>query len=134
LRRLQAMDDLLARVWDHLVGRTAGPLRFRLVLQPIVAVSLAIGAGLRDAALNRPPFLWITCVDAAQRAAMLRDAWKDVRRLFILACIADAVYQVLVFRWVYPVQALVVAGLVAVVPYIALRGPINRLVRVVKRR
>jgi hypothetical protein len=128
------MDDLLVQTWDHLVGRTVGPLRFRLVLQPIVAASLAIHAGIRDAAQNRPPFLWNTCVDLAQRASLLRDAWKDVRRLCVFAFVWDAAYQLLLFRWIYPVQALVVVGLAAIVPYVALRGPVNRLARAVKRR
>ena len=127
------MDDLLARTWDHLVGRTVGPLRFRVIIQPIVAATLGVLAGVRDAARNRPPFLWSAYVDPAERAALRRDAWKDVRRLCVLALLLDATYQVLVFGTVYPVQALVVVGLLAVVPYVAIRGPVNRLLRWVRR-
>ena len=43
------MDDLLARVWENLVGRVGGPMTFRLILQPTMAVFLAIRAGLKDA-------------------------------------------------------------------------------------
>jgi len=128
------MDDLLVRMWDHLVGRSVGPLRFRLIVQPIVAASLAVRAGLRDAVEKWPPFLSNTCRDPVQRAALLRDAWKDVRRLCVVALVCDAAYQVLIFRWVYPIQALVVVGLLAVVPYVTLRGVVNRLVRGVKLR
>jgi len=128
------MEDLLARTWDLLVGRAVGPLRFRLIVQPIVAASLAVRAGLRDALQNRPPFLSNTCVDPIKRAALLRAAWKEVRRLCVFAFVWDAAYQLLVFRWVYPVQALVVVGLLAIIPYVALRGPVNRLARRVKLR
>jgi hypothetical protein len=121
------MDDLLARTWDHLVGRTVGPLRFRLIVQPIVAATLAVRAGRRDAAQNRPPFLSSTSLDRSRRAALLRDAWKEVQRLCVFAFAWDAAYQLLVFQWIYPIQALVVVGLLAIVPYAALRGPVNRL-------
>jgi hypothetical protein len=128
------MDDLLARTCDHLVGRTVGPLRFRLIVQPLVAASMAAGSGLRDAVQNRPPFLSNLCGDPKQRTILLRAAWKEIRRLCVVAFVGDAVYQVLVFRWVYPAQALVVVALLAIVPYVALRGLVTRLARGVKLR
>jgi hypothetical protein len=41
----------------------------------------------------------------------------------------DAVYQFKVFRWVYPGEALLVALILAFVPYLLLRGAVNRLAR-----
>jgi hypothetical protein len=35
-------------------------------------------------------------------------------------------YQYIVLRWVHPVEALMVAVVLALVPYLLLRGPINR--------
>jgi hypothetical protein len=40
----------------------------------------------------------------------------------------DVIDQFMVFRWVYPVETLIVAFLVACVPYVLIRGPIGRLV------
>lgn len=40
-----------------------------------------------------------------------------------MAVVLDTVYQVLVFRWVYPGMVLVVAIVCAVVPYFLVRGP-----------
>ena len=44
------------------------------MLQPAVAVTLAIRAALRDARADRPPFLWTAITDARQRRAMLLGA------------------------------------------------------------
>jgi hypothetical protein len=41
------MEELFARVWENLIGRVSGPLTFRLILQPIMAVIFAIRAGLK---------------------------------------------------------------------------------------
>jgi len=33
----------------------------------------------------------------------------------------------MVFRWIYPLEVLLVAFLLACVPYLLIRGPVNRL-------
>jgi hypothetical protein len=43
------VEEAIARGWDNLVGRLYGPMTFRLVVQPAVAIFFAIRAGLRDA-------------------------------------------------------------------------------------
>src|ERR1019366_3429842 len=53
--RLNAMQELLTRTWDMLVGREHGPLAFRLVIQPMAGAFLAIRAGVKDAREGRPP-------------------------------------------------------------------------------
>jgi len=47
--------------------------------------------------------------DSGHRLELFRAGWKDVSRLFIAAVIIDMVYQIIVFRWIYPGQALTVA-------------------------
>jgi len=66
------IDEIVTRAWDELIGRLSGPLSFRFVIQPAVAVALAIRAGLRDARAGRPPFLWTAITDARERRGMLR--------------------------------------------------------------
>jgi len=39
------------------------------------------------------------------------------------------VYQWILFRWIYPIEAMVVAVILAIVPYLALRGVVNRVAR-----
>ncbi len=49
--------------------------------------------------------------------------------LFIVAFVLDVIYQLVAHRWVYPVQSLIVATLLAVVPYTLVRGVSNRIAR-----
>jgi hypothetical protein len=124
------MDDLLSRIWQNLGDRITGPMSFRLILQPAVAGILAIRAGLQDARLGRPAYFWaLLTIDPADRRQLLRGGWKSISKVFCLAFLLDAVYQIIVQRWIYPGEALMVAFLLACVPYLLLRGPVNRLLR-----
>ena len=120
---------MLRNVGRELIGRVEGPLSFRFILQPIVAVALAIRAGLKDARAGRPPHLWAIVHDPLHRRDLLGETWKEVRNVFILAVIIDVVYEFVVFRWVYPLQPFIVATLLAAVPYLCVRGLVNRLAR-----
>ena len=123
------MDDVLARFWADLVGRVTGPMSFRLILQPAVAIFLAIRAGMQDAQAGRPLYGWSIATDPDHRVEFLKEGWRAVAKVYLLAVVLDVVYQFLAVRWVYPMQALVVAFLLAFVPYLLIRGPVNRLMR-----
>ena len=60
---------------------------------------------------------------------MLKDGWKSVGKVFVLALILDVVYQIVATRFVYPGEAIITAVLLAIVPYLLLRGLITRLAR-----
>jgi hypothetical protein len=124
-----AMDDLLARVWDQLVERMLGPMQLRFILQPIVAAILAVRAACRDVSQQRPPFLQTLLVDPSERRALILSGSADLGILCLVACSLDVIYQLLFLHAFHPLQALVVACLLAVVPYLAIRGPLNRLMR-----
>jgi len=128
------MDDVLARIWENLGGRIGGPLSFRLILQPVVATVLAIRAGVQDAKTGRPPYTWTLLTDPDSRRGLLREGWKRLAKVFVLAVIIDAVYQVIVVRWIYPFESLLVAFLLACVPYLLVRGPVNRIAAAKGRR
>ena len=128
------MKDMLARVWMNLGDRVGGPMTFRIILQPTMAALLALLARLKDAREGRPPFFWTVLTDAANRADLLREGWKAIARVFFLAVIMDVIYQWIVARWIYPLEVLIVAILLAVVPYILIRGPVNRIARRWRRR
>jgi hypothetical protein len=128
------MAPLLQHVWTDLSEGLHGPLKFRLIIQPTVATILAIRAGIRDARLGRVPFGWALFSDKGHRMEHLRRGWGDVGKVFIAATIVDVIYQLIVSRPVHPLQALVVAAILALVPYLILTGPINRLARLAARR
>ncbi len=123
------MEDLFSRFIEDLMDRVSGPMKFRLVLQPVVAALFAIRSGLKDAKEDRPPYFWAMFTNADSRVDMVRDGWKSVGRVFILGIIMDAIYQFIVFRWFYPAEALLVAALLAFVPYLLIRGPVNRIAK-----
>jgi hypothetical protein len=120
---------MLRRVWSELIGRFDGPFAFRLILQPIVASILAIRAGLKDAREGRSPYLWSMTTDPAQRRGLFYEIWKHVGKVFIVAVLIDVIYEIVVFRWVYPIQPFIVAIVLAVIPYLLIRGPVNRFAR-----
>jgi hypothetical protein len=123
------MHDMWTRVGNHLVDRISGPLKFRLVLQPAMAIFLAIRSGLADARAGKPPYFWSLFWDHTHRADRLKEGWKSIGKVFILALLLDVVYQVIVSRFVYPGEAIIVAFVLAVVPYLIVRGPVTRLAR-----
>lgn len=123
------MEDLFNWAWENLVGRIDGPLKFRLILQPCMATFFAIRAGLQDAREQRAPYFWAIFTEPERRGELLREGWQAVMKIFILATIMDLVYQYLVLGWIYPVAALFVAFMLAFVPYLLIRGPVNRIAR-----
>lgn len=123
------VEGFLIRSLHELVARVGEPLSFRFIVQPLVAAVLATRAGLGDARANRPPFLWTLVTRPSERGMLLRSAWQDIARLSIVALVVDAAFQLFVLRWFYPLQAVLVAALLAVVPYVLIRGPVSRLAK-----
>jgi hypothetical protein len=121
------MDDTITTFVTDMIGRVDGPMRFRLVLQPLMAVLLALRDGRKDAHAGRVPYDWDMLTHPTHRRALLRDGWRGVSRVFILAFALDLVYEFIVLRDFFPVQALLTALLLAVLPYVILRGPFNRM-------
>jgi hypothetical protein len=126
------MEDLFTRVWDDLIARISGPLHFRFLLQPLMASIFAIRAGLDDARENRPPYFWSFFTQPDQREKLAREGWEGVGKVFIIAIVIDGVYQLFVLRWFYPGEALILATVLAILPYLLIRGPLNRLVRLMQ--
>lgn len=50
------MDDIWMRFVEDLSDRVSGPMKFRLVLQPMMAAFFAIRSGLADARAGKPPY------------------------------------------------------------------------------
>jgi hypothetical protein len=121
-----AMEDIIARFFEDLVDRISGPMKFRFVLQPLMAIIFAIKDGRKDAREGRAPYFWAIFTDPEHRRDLLRNGWKSVSKIFIIALILDAVYQFIELSMFYPGEAALVALILAIVPYVLLRGPANR--------
>ena len=124
------MESLVTRVVADLIGRVTGPLTFRLFLQPAMAMFFAYRDGLADAREGRPPHFWRMVTGPPEaRKRRARETIRAVMKVFIMAVVMDCVYQWILFRWIYPIEAMVVAVILAIVPYLALRGVVNRVAR-----
>ncbi len=121
------MNEFFTRIWEALIGRTSGPMHLRLILQPLVACLMGFRAGLRDARENKPPFFWALAFNPEHRRELLHSGWKDVAKVFVAALTLDIVYQVIALHFVYIGESVVVAILLAIIPYLLLRAPVTRL-------
>lgn len=120
---------MVARIVHDVLGRLDGPLHFRFFLQPTMAIIFAIRDGLRDAREGRPAYFWSFFTEPTLRRKELQSGWKSVSKIFILAVILDVIYQIIAFHWFYPFETLLVAILLALIPYLVIRGPVNRIKR-----
>jgi len=65
---------------------------------------------------------------------MLESGWHSIGKVFIVAIVLDLVFQYLVFSNFRPIGALLAGVILALIPYLLLRGPVNRLMRLKTRR
>ena len=123
------MEETLARIWGGLVGRGEGPLSLRLYLQPTMAAILAILDGVKDAKAGNPAWLWAVVSDPQHRGELVRSGWKTVSKIFFIAIALDVVYQLIVHRFqrFSLGETVIIACLLALVPYVLLRGPAKRV-------
>jgi hypothetical protein len=123
------MDDLMTRFWTDLMGRATGPMMFRFILQPLVAIFYAYRDGLHDARAGRPAYLHTILTEPTERKELLAEGLKAVSRVIGLGVVMDTIYQIIVFGRIHPLQLIVIVLFLAFVPYLLFRGPFNRLAR-----
>jgi hypothetical protein len=98
------------------------------VLQPLTAVVIAGLAGLKDARAGRTAYCWALLANPVERRKLLREGWRDVARVFAFAVIVDLIYEVIAFRRVFPGESLIVATLLALLPYPFVRSFVSLIV------
>ena len=123
------MEETLNRIYENMIDRVSGPMNLRLLLQPLMASIFAVLSGLKDSKEHRPAYFWGMFTHPSERREMMEDGWKSVGKVFVLAMVLDIIYQFMVQRWVYPFEALLTAMILAIVPYLILRGLVNRIDR-----
>jgi len=117
------------RFWTDIVGRTDGPMTFRFFLQPVMAFLAALQDGIRDARLGHKSFFWTAIWDPSQPAGRLREGLVATARIMLLGIGMDVIYQHMVFQTFYPVEALLMALLLAVIPYFIFRWIVEFVAR-----
>jgi hypothetical protein len=128
------MKEEFLRMWHDIAARPSGPFAFRFYIQPLMAVLLATRDGLRDARAGRPAYFWALFTDPRNRSERIRDGMNSIGKVFVLAFILDTLYQLLVLRGLRPIEGLIVAVMLAIIPYVLLRGPVERIARRLGRR
>lgn len=117
----------IERVWRQLIERPTGPVAFRFILQPLMALIVAVRDGLFDARTGRSPYGRTVLRNPQRRLSLLREGVNATARIIALGIAMDAVYQVLVLERFYPAEAIIVALLLAWVPYVLFRGIVTRI-------
>lgn len=124
-----AAQNVFSRIWLDLAARPSGLFSFRFVLQPTMAAIAAILDGIKDAHTGRSPYFWTVLSNPAERMERLREGLKATSRIILLGLAMDTIYQVVVLRAFYPLEALIVAIALAFIPYLLIRGPAARIAR-----
>jgi hypothetical protein len=122
--------ESLGRLWSDILDRPGGPMTFRFILQPTMAIIAALRDGLRDARLGRRPYVWALIHgvrDSQGRSGRLWEGIVSTARILILGVVMDIIYQWRVLDTFYPGQSAVIAILLAFIPYLLLRGPFGRV-------
>src|SRR5215470_2571902 len=81
--------NVLQQFWHDLVERPDGPMRFRFVLQPLMAAIVAIRDGLEDARSSRSPYFATVVRNPQERAGRLREGLNATARIIALGLIMD---------------------------------------------
>jgi hypothetical protein len=117
------------RVLHQLAERPGGPMTFRFILQPAMALVAAIHDGHRDARSGRSHYLRAILLEPENRMGRLREGLNATARIILLGLVMDAIYQIIVLHRFYPAEAVIIALLLAFVPYVLLRGTVSRIER-----
>lgn len=134
---MDSLLDFIHRFIGDLIARTDGPMTFRFFLQPVMALIAATHDGIKDAALGRSPYFFRLLHGGTHstRLQTFREGFTAVTRILLLGVGMDVIYQIKVFgAFRYPNETLVIAIVLAFVPYLLLRGPVARLALWWRRR
>jgi len=121
--------EVFERIWRNMIDRTGGPMTFRFFLQPIMASIAALYDGVKDARAGRSYYLWTILTDPAKRGGRLHEGLISTARVILLGLCMDVIYQFIEFDTFHPAEAVIIALLLAFVPYVLLRGPVARIAR-----
>jgi hypothetical protein len=121
--------EVVLRIFRDLFNRPSEPMSFRFILQPVMALIAALRDGIKDARTGRSPYFWTIVSEPGKRAGRLREGLNATARILLLGLVMDVIYQIMVLKRFYPAEAVIIAAMLAFVPYFFMRGPIARIAR-----
>lgn len=111
-------SEVKPHFWSDIFSRFGGPMTFRFFLQPAMALVAQIPDGIRD---ERAGFFWATLISLSMRTGRLREGLAATARILLLGISMDIIYQWRAFDRFYPFEALVMAVVLALLPYLIFR-------------
>ncbi len=112
---------------DYIIELLSGPGNLRFVLQPLIAILLAIRDGRNDAKSGTPAFLAEMVSGSGPRGATLKVSIKATLMPFSVAVILDSILQIVIFDVWRRQWALVVGLFLVGIPYVVVRSISNSL-------
>ena len=125
--------DIVARSWEDLIARPAGPLGFRFILQLLTGAIFAIRDGVNDAKAYRATYFWTVHRDWSRRQKCAAENLRASVRVLATGAILDALYQYLELGAIQPLEAAEIVLVLGFVPYLLARGPVSRVAKRVMR-
>ncbi|WP_424629647.1 hypothetical protein [Bradyrhizobium sp. SYSU BS000235] len=121
--------DIQQRFWSDIFARFGGPMTFRFFLQPTMAAIAAVHDGLKDAREGHKSFFWTGWRHPSEQTGRLREGLISTARIMLLGISMDVIYQFKELDQFYPAEAVVIAILLAVIPYFIFRWIIEWIAR-----
>jgi hypothetical protein len=121
--------DVQRRFWADITDRVHGPMTFRFILQPIMALLAAVPDGIRDARAGHKSFFWSALWNPDAPTGRLKEGITSIARVILLGIGMDVIYQFKELDQFYPVEAVMMALLLAVIPYFVFRWIIELVAR-----
>lgn len=126
------VKEMIERGWEGFLGRPGDSLGLRFYIQPAVAILLAIRDGMSDFRRGSSPFIRSVLNNPWGRRELLKNAWLHIRKIFFVSIVLDVIYQWIEHKFViYPMELVFTAACLALVPYLVVRGPAYRIIKLI---
>jgi hypothetical protein len=120
--------------FSHMLARLSGPGRLRFLIQPTMAALLGARDGVKDARAEERPYILALIQHRKHRWQLVRGAISSIGELIAVAILLDLIAQILLFREVFVMAALVLGPVLIATPYALSRALSNRITRKRNRR
>lgn len=117
------------RLVDWIQEGIHGPGAFRFILQPLIAIALAIRDGRHDASGGFRPFFYRLAFGTGERRELLHSAWRTLLLPMVIAFAIDSVLQAVLMGSYRLRSSLGVAILLIAIPYSLARSATCRIAR-----